>query len=181
MLRWTTRVALILVAVMATAAPLSTAQETADKPDIDAVIRLMELSGAGEMGVAMLDQVIGSFQQTMPNVPQEFWDAYREEIDAQELVQLVAPVYAKHLSAQDIAAITEFYESPAGAQARRSAADDPAGKHADRAELRAEHDHEAHGEAEGRRPHGFVGWSAGRSSQGAYGCPFATDRRRSRA
>ena len=111
--RWASRLAVAVIAISTCFVPLSSAQD-GTKADMKDIMRLMELSGSASMGGQMLDQLIGSFQQRLPDVPQDFWDAYRAEMDMQELVGLIAPVYAKHFTADDVQALIEFYESPVG-------------------------------------------------------------------
>ena len=114
MLRSAVRFVIAIIAVLACVAPISSAQESATKPDMAEIMRLMELSGSAGMGAQMMDQMLGSFQQSMPTVPAEFWEAFRAEFDATEIVKLIAPVYAKHFNAEDVAGLIAFYESPVG-------------------------------------------------------------------
>ena len=111
--RWATHFTIAAIAVCICFAPISTAQESA-KADMKDIMRLMDLSGSANMGEQMLNQMMGTFQQRLPDVPQEFWDAYRAEMDMDELVGLIAPVYARHFTAADVQALIKFYESPVG-------------------------------------------------------------------
>lgn len=119
MLRITARLTAALVAISICIAPIASAQEAA-KADMKDILRLMDLSGSTGMGSQMMDQMLGSFQQNMPTVPQKFWDDFRTEVDANEIVELIAPVYAKHFNASDVAALIKFYESPVGRKLMKS-------------------------------------------------------------
>jgi hypothetical protein len=89
---------------------------TADSKD-DAKLqdakKLLELTGAGEQGMAAMQMFIKSYQKTFPQVPEKFWDDFAKEMSADELINLTAPVYAKHLSHDDIKALIKFYQTPA--------------------------------------------------------------------
>ena len=76
--------------------------------------RLMELTGAGEMGTQVMDQMIGMFQQSNLGVPPEFWESFMAEVDADELVELVVPIYERHLTHEDVKGLIAFYETPLG-------------------------------------------------------------------
>lgn len=75
---------------------------------------LMERTGAGNLGVQMIDQLIPSLQQAIPQAPEKFWADMRTEIDANQIVELVIPVYQKHLTEEDVKEINAFYDSPVG-------------------------------------------------------------------
>ncbi len=49
-----------------------------------------------------------------PQVPDSFWEKFIASVDPDELVELIVPIYDRHLDHQDIRAIIRFYESPAG-------------------------------------------------------------------
>lgn len=78
------------------------------------ILRMLELSGAGAMGVQVMGQLAQAYGQMMPNVPQQFWDEFLAEADADSLVRLVVPIYAKHFSHDEIKELIAFYQSPVG-------------------------------------------------------------------
>jgi len=71
----------------------------------------------------VMDQMMDMFSQSNPMVPPEFWTGLREEIDMDEFVDMLIPVYEKHLSHEDIKGLIDFYESPLG---RKMVATQPA-------------------------------------------------------
>lgn len=75
---------------------------------------LLEVSGAGEMGLQVVRQMVQSFTAANPEVPQEFWDGFVEEVDPRELEEMVLPIYTKHLTAEEMEATIEFYRTPVG-------------------------------------------------------------------
>jgi hypothetical protein len=98
---------MIVAGLRATAQPAT--------PDPHAKVRLLlELTGAGNLGTQMIDGMIANFRESMPGVPDEFWTTFRAKIKASDMVEMVIPIYEKHLTPADIDAIIAFYSSPAG-------------------------------------------------------------------
>lgn len=83
-------------------------------PKLADVKRLLELTGAAQLGQQVMQQLIPSFRATMPNVPQKFWDDFAKEANPNELVDRVALIYDKHLSHDEVKGIIAFYQTPAG-------------------------------------------------------------------
>ena len=77
-------------------------------------MNLMGLSGAGELGVQMMEQMLPALKKLAPDAKQQFWDDFMREVDANELSEMIAPVYQKYLSEEEVIAIIAFYNSPAG-------------------------------------------------------------------
>lgn len=76
--------------------------------------QLMQLTGAGDLSAQMMNQMLPAMQQMIPDAPPTFWDTFKQELDANELMKMIIPVYQKHLSEEDIQAILAFYSTPAG-------------------------------------------------------------------
>jgi uncharacterized protein len=76
--------------------------------------RLLSLTGAARLGLLSVDQLIASYKTAMPQVPPRFWEDLRAQLNEQALIELLVPVYDKHLSHEDIKAMITFYQSPAG-------------------------------------------------------------------
>jgi uncharacterized protein len=101
-------------------------EETVNEPETEIqqdIRRLLEASGAAAAGKQVMDQMMDMFSQSNPAVPPEFWTGLREEIDMEEFVNMLIPVYEKHLSHEDIQGLIAFYESPLG---RKMVATQPA-------------------------------------------------------
>jgi hypothetical protein len=111
----TGRRAALVVASMAAAvmlwAPHASAAESAKQKDIR---KLLELSGSGQIGMQVARQMVESFRTSMPSVPAAFWDDFLKEARGEDLIDLVVPVYDRHLSHDDIKQLIVFYESPTG-------------------------------------------------------------------
>jgi uncharacterized protein len=76
--------------------------------------KLLEITGTTKAMPQMMDQMMAEFRKALPNVPPEFFDDFRKEINFDELVSLIVPVYDKHLSLEDIKAANAFFATPAG-------------------------------------------------------------------
>jgi len=86
-------------------------EETEFRQDIR---KLMVLTGAGDLGTQVMKQMIDMFKQTYVGVPDEFWDRFLEQAGGDELVELVIPIYERHLTHEDVKGLIAFYESPLG-------------------------------------------------------------------
>ncbi len=95
-------------AVVAPAKPVAESEKNRD------IKKLLDLSGAGALGVQVMAQLAQAYGQMMPNVPQKFWDEFLAEADADSLVRLVIPIYAKHFSHDEIKELIVFYQTPVG-------------------------------------------------------------------
>jgi len=76
--------------------------------------KLLEVTGTTRAMPEMMDQMMAELRKALPNVPSEFWDEFRKEINIDELVTLIMPVYDKHMSLEDIKAANVFFATPAG-------------------------------------------------------------------
>jgi hypothetical protein len=85
------------------------------KPEkVKDIRRLLEVSGAGKMGIQVLTAMVGQFKTMMPKVPPKFWDDFAKEAKPEELIDLVVPLYDKRLTHEEVKGIIKFYESPVG-------------------------------------------------------------------
>ncbi len=85
-----------------------------DKDRRNAARELLVVTESGKMAELILGQMLPRFQQQLPDVPKEFWNEIVESVDGDEIIELVVPIYAKHLSAKDMRSISKFYKSKAG-------------------------------------------------------------------
>jgi len=82
--------------------------------DAQKVRKLLELSGSGDIGKQMMDQMFTSFRRAMPNVPVEFWEEASRDVTANDFVTMLVPVYQKHFSTAEVDQLIAFYQSPIG-------------------------------------------------------------------
>jgi uncharacterized protein len=76
--------------------------------------RLMVLTGSGDIGIQASRQMMASLKPAFPSVPDTFWDEFQKEMNPDALIELVVPIYDKHLSHADIKELIKFYETPVG-------------------------------------------------------------------
>lgn len=87
------------------------AQESQKQKDIR---KLLQITGSGELGTQVMNQMIGSMKKAMPNVPDKFWNDFMKEVHTSELVDLIVPIYDRNLTHDDVKQLIKFYESPTG-------------------------------------------------------------------
>jgi hypothetical protein len=76
--------------------------------------KLLEVTGSAKLGQQVLAQMVETFRSTNPKVPDAFWDQTLKEFDSATMIDLVVPVYEKHLTHADVKGMLAFYESPLG-------------------------------------------------------------------
>lgn len=111
----TARTSAVLAAAAAVALLASPARAAAPDAARPAEIRkLLNLTGAGQLGVQMARQMMAQLRPLIPSAPQSFWDEFASKLNPDDLVEKVIPIYARHLSAKDVKELIAFYESPVG-------------------------------------------------------------------
>lgn len=78
------------------------------------VRKLLVLMRAGNIGVQIVDQMIASLKESLPDAPDAFWTGFRSKVKSEEMVEMLVPIYMKHLDAADIEELIRFYDSPTG-------------------------------------------------------------------
>src|SRR4051794_13558331 len=76
--------------------------------------RLLELTGASKLGMQVIDEMMRNFKESLPNVPDEFWTSFRAKVKPDDLVDMVVPIYEKHLTEEDVDGLIAFFNSPVG-------------------------------------------------------------------
>ncbi|MBK8481200.1 MAG: DUF2059 domain-containing protein [Proteobacteria bacterium] len=117
--RTTTTLAVALLLVGAAATP-TLAKPRAAASGMSAHQRdarkLLELSGAQQMGKQMISQMLGMMRQNATDVPADFWRTIEKKLDFSALLDELAGLYARHLSHDDIRQLIGFFSSPVGAR-----------------------------------------------------------------
>ena len=89
--------------------------QAAASPGMEEDIRkLMEVTGAGNLGVQMMNQMLEPMKQATPNVPTEFWTRFMTKVDPGEMIDMVVPIYAKYFTHDEIKQLLAFYRTPLG-------------------------------------------------------------------
>lgn len=108
------RIVITLTIILA-AATLSFGQDNAVYKST--LREMMEVSGATESYKVVIVQTFKMFKEQKPQVPAEVWTHFEKsflEVSQGELVDMLLPVYQKHISLPDLKAVIAFYKSPAG-------------------------------------------------------------------
>lgn len=94
-------------------------------PAKEADIRaLLEITGSAKLGEEMqkafLEQVRASFAESLPQNERskrfldDYIDHFQRKFNPQALTELTIPIYDKHISADDLRGLLDFYRSPLG-------------------------------------------------------------------
>ena len=101
----------LLVGLVCLSAPAIAKDDAAKKEEL--ARELMELTGASRMGKQVMDQMLGSMRNN-PAMSSEFIDRFSAEIDADQLVEMVVPIYVEHLDVKTLKAAVKFYRTQEG-------------------------------------------------------------------
>lgn len=96
------------------------AQQAPDSSRVAAARKALEAGGTIDVMIAGIQANLPAQRAAAPQLPAEFWTRFEERIlkDAPQLLDSIAVLYARHLSRQELDAITAFYQSPAGQRLR---------------------------------------------------------------
>lgn len=78
---------------------------------------MFSLSGTEQTYQAAISQMLNMFKQQYASVNEDIWNELEQEFrksSLNDLVDLLTPVYQKHLTINDLKELIKFYESPAG-------------------------------------------------------------------
>lgn len=79
--------------------------------------KLIHVSGSEVAYKAIVNQMITMFKQQQSGAPAEFWDEFAAEMNKDavgQLVDMLTPIYQKHLTEADLQSVISFYETPVG-------------------------------------------------------------------
>ena len=102
--------ALVFVALSAIAVQVGAASPVTEK----SVRELMTLTGSGDMGLQVIQNMIPAMKRMLPQVSESFWNEFMKEVNTDELISAIVPIYQKHYTEKDIRVAIDFYRSPAG-------------------------------------------------------------------
>lgn len=90
-----------------------TAPEVSPEKNVE-IRKLLATLGSTEMLNSLPRQMIDQYRQALPQVPSTFWDEFEKELNPEELISLIVPVYDRHFSLEELTAINAFLATPAG-------------------------------------------------------------------
>jgi hypothetical protein len=83
----------------------------------ESVKQMMIANGSETTFKAVISQMISNFKTQRSEVTEEFWDQFEtsfQKVGIEDLLDLLTPIYQKHMSQDEIKDITAFYQTPAG-------------------------------------------------------------------
>ena len=84
-------------------------------PEKDEQIRaLFRLTGVAENMRSMMSTITTQFKESLPDVPEEFWDSMNEQAGLDTLIELSIAVYDKHFTLDEIKELIHFYQTDLG-------------------------------------------------------------------
>ena len=105
---------LTAIVLCAVSASISASQGDVKRDVAQVAHELLRVTGAGELGIRMINQMIDVRRRTLPDVPDKFWQDFMAEVNPDDLNRLVVPVYARHFTAEEMESMIAFYRTPAG-------------------------------------------------------------------
>ncbi len=75
---------------------------------------MLEVTGMSKILEQVVDQLLNNMKVSHPDLPPEFAETFRKKVKVDDLINLIRPVYAKYYTAEDLRAISAFYQSPTG-------------------------------------------------------------------
>lgn len=96
-------------------APAAAPDDLDGMDDRQLVRLLLAQVGAGDLGQQVLDASLAQFRQ-MPGISQEFIDRFLANARADDLMNLIEPLYLKYYDRATLLAAIRFYRTPAGRQ-----------------------------------------------------------------
>jgi len=81
--------------------------------------KLMDVTGSQESYKAIINQMIATFKVQKPEVPEKIWNEFGDffiKSATEDMLNLLLPVYQKHLTEDDLKAAIAFYDSSSGRQ-----------------------------------------------------------------
>lgn len=75
---------------------------------------LMEMTGSSQLSTQILDQLLPQYKTAFPDVPEDVWNEFRDELNVDDLMTQIIPVYEKHFTHEEIKQLIDFYKTPLG-------------------------------------------------------------------
>ncbi|MBL0026362.1 MAG: DUF2059 domain-containing protein [Saprospiraceae bacterium] len=79
--------------------------------------KMLKISGSEESYHAAINQMFTMFKQQYSAVNEETWTSFEAEFkntSINDLLELIVPVYQKHMTIEDLKELIKFYETPVG-------------------------------------------------------------------
>jgi uncharacterized protein len=84
-----------------------------------AIRKLMELTGAIELGSQFANALMSQLRPVFPEVPESLWDELMKSLNPDEATGMVIPIYDRHFTLAELQGLIDFYMTPLGQQVIR--------------------------------------------------------------
>ncbi|HEY1588119.1 MAG TPA: DUF2059 domain-containing protein [Rhodanobacter sp.] len=91
-----------------------TGQVLAAQPSEQQVRQLFEVMHMSQVFGQMNAQMTSVMTQAVPCVPASYWQGFIDANGTRQLVSRMVPIYQDHFTADDVAGLLKFYQSPLG-------------------------------------------------------------------
>ena len=81
---------------------------------INNIKELLAITGTKAQLKQVMGQIFVSMKSQYPQVPQEVWNTFMAEINVDEVINRIIPIYNKYMTNEDIKGLISFYKSPLG-------------------------------------------------------------------
>lgn len=106
---------ILSVFIVVAFASFSSAQSSEEYSN--ALKKMFSSAGMEKTYESSIKQMFQMFKMQYKNVDENTWDKFEKEFQVaakKDLINLLIPVYEKHLTLKDIKEITKFYQTPVG-------------------------------------------------------------------
>lgn len=110
----TTTLCLLLLLINGVFAQTENAREDEFSQDIR---HMFMVNGSKESYRESIKTMFTQFKSMESDVPADYWDKAEQEFlntSLDEIIDMMVPIYKKHLTHEEVKAFIQFYESPAG-------------------------------------------------------------------
>jgi uncharacterized protein len=80
--------------------------------------KFMDAIGYTNLVKQSMESMFELYEKNYPKVDSAFWNEFRKEMAADDLTNLIIPIYDKYFTESDLDALIVFYSTPAGIKIR---------------------------------------------------------------
>jgi hypothetical protein len=97
-----------------TAPDTVTVPATVDPAKAAEIKKLLDLTGVLKLMGQMKTRMLETYKEQRPGISPEVWNRIDQEMDMNQLLEDIIPLYDKYYTLDDLKAANSFYSSPAG-------------------------------------------------------------------
>lgn len=93
------------------------AEETPDPATVSKradIKRLMEVTDVRNISMQIMNRLVLTMQEGRSDAHKKFWTDYMADVNPNDLIEMVVPIYEKYFTHKEIKQLIAFYESPIG-------------------------------------------------------------------